>query len=74
MKKTLSLLFLLLLTVILMLSSCGKDVEFNVNFVVEGEIYSTVGTSGNESIKIPEIMSKSSCNFTDSMLWCMKDD
>ena len=65
MKKTLSLVFAfaLVLAVLLGLASCGKDVEFNVNFVVDGEVYATVGTSGNESIKIPENPTKDGYTF-----------
>lgn len=35
------------------LISCDKEVKFDVNFIVDGEIYKTVGTSGNEVIAIP---------------------
>ena len=56
MKKTLSLIFAFVLTVAITLglASCRKDVEFNVNFIVDGEVYATVGTNGEETIKIPE--------------------
>ena len=54
-KAFLSLLtFLMCLTVIFALASCGNDVEFKVNFVVDGEIYSTINTSGDEIIKMPK--------------------
>ena len=54
MKKLLSALFCLtiVLGITLGLASCGK-VEFKVDFVVDGEIYATVNTSGKETIKIP---------------------
>ena len=70
MKKTLSLVFAfaLVLAVMLGLASCGKDIEFNVNFVVDGEVYATVGTSGNESIRIPENPSKDGYTF-DGWYW-----
>ncbi|MBO5909366.1 MAG: InlB B-repeat-containing protein, partial [Clostridia bacterium] len=52
-----------LLTVFLGLASCGKDVEFNVNFIVDGETYATVGTGGEEVIKIPENPTKDGYTF-----------
>ena len=70
MKKTLSLVFAfaLVLAVMLGLASCGKEIEFNVNFVVDGEVYAAVGTSGNETIKIPENPTKEGYNF-DGWYW-----
>ena len=54
MKKLLSVLFCLTLVlgITLGLASCEK-VECKVDFVVDGEIYATVNTSGKETIKIP---------------------
>ena len=70
MKKVLSAFFCLMLVlgVTLGLASCGNDVEFNVNFVVDGEIYATVGTSGEETIKIPENPAKDGYIF-DGWYW-----
>ena len=70
MKKILSVLFCLLLGVLLTvgLASCGKDVEFNVNFIVDGETYATIGTSGEETIKIPENPTKEGYTF-DGWYW-----
>ncbi len=70
MKRVLSLLFTIILTLTLTagLASCGKDVEFNVNFVVDGEIYATVGTSGEETIRIPENPTKDGYAF-DGWYW-----
>ena len=52
-KVLVSLITLLLvLTTSVGLASCGK-VEFKVDFVVDGEVYATVNTSGKETIKIP---------------------
>ena len=70
MKKILSLIFVFVLTVAITLglASCGKDVEFNVNFIVDGEVYATVGTSGEETIKIPENPTKDGYIF-DGWYW-----
>ena len=42
--------------------------EFKVNFVVDGEIYATVDTNGNEVIKMPENPTKEGYNF-DGWYW-----
>ena len=34
-------------------SACNK-VEFKVNFMVDGAVYATVNTNGEETIKMPE--------------------
>ena len=68
-KAFLSLLtFLMCLTVIFALASCGNDVEFKVNFVVDGEIYSAINTSGDEIIKMPENPTKEGYAF-DGWYW-----
>ena len=48
--------------------SCGKSVEFNVTFVVDGENYADVGTTGEESIKMPENPTKEGYTF-DGWFW-----
>lgn len=57
MKKVLLALLalMLVLTFTFALASCEteKTVEFNLTFVVDGEVYATVGTNGGETIKIP---------------------
>ena len=47
---------------------CNKEVKFDVNFIVEGEIYKTVGTSGNEVIAIPADPVKDGYTF-DGWYW-----
>ena len=54
-----SLLIILCLT----LAACNKSVEFSVNFVVDGEVYSTISTSGNEAISIPQNPEKDGYKF-----------
>ena len=64
MKKLILILTIFLLTIIsFYLVSCNATVEFNVNFVVDGKIYSTLSTSGEEIISIPENPKKEGCTF-----------
>ena len=56
MKKrflTLILTFATMLMCIFGLSACNK-VEFKVNFMVDGAVYATVNTNGEETIKMPD--------------------
>ena len=48
-------------------SAC-KKVEFKINFVVEGNIYAIVSTSGNEVISMPENPTKDDYTF-DGWYW-----
>lgn len=54
-KRFLTLIFTLtaMLMCIFGLSACNK-VEFKVNFMVDGVVYATVNTNGEETIKMPE--------------------
>ncbi len=61
MKKALAIFLALFLLIALV--GCNNVVEFNVNFVVDGEVYSTVGTSGEEIIKIPTNPTKDGYTF-----------
>ena len=65
MKKAMIPLFAIILALIsiAVLSSCGGIVEFNVNFIVDGEVYATVGTSGEEAVKIPQNPTKEGYPF-----------
>ena len=68
MKRKITAIFITLVALLMLcLSACGK-VEFKVNFVVDGEIYATVDTNGNEVIKIPENPTKEGYNF-DGWYW-----
>ena len=50
MKRKITAIFITLIALLMLcLSACGK-VEFKVNFVVDGEIYATVDTNGNEDV------------------------
>ena len=70
MKKrflTLILTLTAMLTCVFGLTACNK-VEFKVNFVVDGEVYSTINTNGEEIIKIPENPIKEGYTF-DGWFW-----
>ena len=49
------------------LSACDK-VEFKVNFVVDGAVYATLNTNGEEIIKMPENPTKDDYDF-DGWYW-----
>lgn len=65
MRKSFLTVLALLLVIILSvgLASCMMFSEFNVNFVVDGEIYSTVRTRGKEIIQMPENPTKEGAVF-----------
>ena len=69
MKKILVSLFSLLLILVTTvgLASCG-DVEFKVDFVVDGEIYDSINTKGKETLKIPSDPTKEAYSF-DGWYW-----
>lgn len=60
-------MILVVFSFIITLTACGK-VEFNVNFVVDGAVYATVDTNGNEVIKMPENPTKEGYSF-DGWYW-----
>ena len=69
MKKTrIAGIAILALCVLLILAACGGAVQFKLNFIVDGEVYATIDTSGNESIKLPENPTKEGEAF-DGWYW-----
>ena len=64
MKRTLSFCFCLAFVLIFAIGlvSCG-GVEFKVDFVVDGQVYSTVNTGGGEVIKMPNDPEKEGFKF-----------
>ena len=54
MTKKISLIALSLLMLVMIFASCGKAVEISVNFVVDGEVYHTISTTGKEAITMPQ--------------------
>ena len=68
-KKILSALLIafMLCASVFSLTACGS-VEFKVNFVVDGQVYSTLNTNGEEIIKMPENPTKEDYTF-DGWFW-----
>jgi len=60
-------MMLVVLSFIITLTACGK-VEFKVNFVVDGAVYATVDTNGDEVIKMPTNPTKDGYTF-DGWYW-----
>ena len=56
-------MFVLALSIAFGLSSCSDEARFKVNFIVDGEIYDSVATSGKEIISIPETPTKDGYDF-----------
>ena len=52
MKKSIALVILLFIMVV-MIASCG-NAKFPIHFIVDGEIYETISTKGNEKLSLPE--------------------
>ena len=68
MKKYFGFVFLLVFVVSASLFvGCGK-VDFKLNFVVDGEVYATISTNGEESIKLPANPEKEGYIF-DGWYW-----
>ncbi len=66
MKRLIAILLVVLSMV--GLSSCFGGVEFELNFIVDGEVYDTVKTSGKEVVKIPTDPTKDGYTF-DGWYW-----
>lgn len=60
--KRISLLFLSLLLLVLVFTSCG-DTQIKVNFVVDGNVYQTVQTTGREPVTMPTNPKKDGFSF-----------
>ena len=68
MRKILSILVLCLISIVCTFGFSACGVEFNVNFIVDGEIYATVNTNGAETIKMPDNPTKDDYTF-DGWYW-----
>lgn len=63
-KKIVRVSIIVLLVVLsLVMSSCKKDVEYTLNFDVDGTTYKTITTLGDAEISIPENPSKEGYKF-----------
>ena len=61
-------LCLLVCFLVLNFTACGNNIEFKLNFIVDSEVYSTITTSGNETISIPTNPTKEGYIF-DGWYW-----
>lgn len=68
MTKKISLILLSLLMLVMIFASCGGAVEISVNFVVDGETYYTISTTGEEAITMPQNPTKEGYVF-DGWYW-----
>ncbi len=68
MKRKLLTLSLALLMVTVIFAGCMGAVEFDVNFISDGEIIHTISTTGDETIKMPENPVKEGYTF-DGWYW-----
>ena len=72
MKKRFLTLILTLMTMLIGIfgfSACAvKDIKFELNFVVDNEIYAIIDTSGDEVIALPENPTKENHSF-DGWFW-----
>jgi hypothetical protein len=66
MKKKLIGIFILLLLAATV-AAC-KKIEFKVSFIVDDEVYATLNTSGDETIKMPDDPTKEAVLF-DGWFW-----
>ena len=61
-NKLLFCLIIILISITL-LSACSKNVEFQISFIVDDDIYATVSTNGSELIKMPNDPKKEGYTF-----------
>ena len=61
-------LALLVVCLALAFAACGGSVKFKLNFVVDGKVYDTVDTAGQEAIALPENPTKEGDEF-DGWYW-----
>ena len=63
MNKVKVALLLLLISISIIFVACDKDVEFTVNFEVDGEIYHEIDTKTKETITLPANPTRAGYNF-----------
>ena len=66
-KKTLVLLTIFVFAICI-LTACNKTIKFKLNFIVDGAIYFTIDTEGNNTIEFPTNPTKDSHTF-DGWYW-----
>ena len=53
-NRKMFLLVLVCITLLLVFVGCNKQIEFSVNFIVDGETYHTISTTGDAPITLPK--------------------
>lgn len=67
-KNRLIVFAFLIVCLVIALTACGKEMQFRLNFIVDGAVYATIDTSGNEVIRIPDNPTKEGTEF-DGWYW-----
>lgn len=67
-RKNVIILVLAVLLLISLLTACGSNVSFKIDFIVDGDVYHTVDSKGNEEIKMPPDPTKDGAIF-DGWYW-----
>ena len=62
------ILFTLFIFAICILTACNKTIKFKLNFIVDGAIYFTIDTEGNNTIELPTNPTKEGY-FFDGWYW-----
>ena len=67
-RKNVIILVLAVLLLISLLTACGSNVSFKIDFIVDGDVYHTVDSKGNEEIQLPADPEKEGYIF-DGWYW-----
>jgi uncharacterized repeat protein (TIGR02543 family) len=67
-RKNVISLVLAVLLLISLLTACGSNVPFKIDFIVDGDVYHTVDSKGNEEIQLPADPEKEGYIF-DGWYW-----
>jgi uncharacterized repeat protein (TIGR02543 family) len=67
-RKNVIILVLAVLLLISLLTACVSNVSFKIDFIVDGDVYHTVDSKGNEEIKMPPDPTKDGAIF-DGWYW-----
>jgi uncharacterized repeat protein (TIGR02543 family) len=67
-RKNVIILVLTVLLLISLLTACGRNVSFKIDFIVDGAVIHTIDTKGNEEIQLPADPEKEGYIF-DGWYW-----
>ena len=68
MKRLKSLLIILVICLCSSFTACGNPTKFDLDFIVDDEVYETISTAGNATIQMPEDPEKEGYTF-DGWYW-----